>query len=51
MQRRLAGAYSDAGAWVTAHASMTQDCHTRFLRQNRVLIVCMTHDQLFHTYG
>jgi hypothetical protein len=26
-------------------------CHTRFLCQNHVLIVCMTHDQLFHTYG
>jgi hypothetical protein len=25
--------------------------HTRFLCQNRVLIVCMTQDQLFHTYG
>jgi hypothetical protein len=25
-------------------------CHTRFLYQNQVLIVCMTHDQLFHTY-
>jgi hypothetical protein len=26
-------------------------CHTRFLCQNRLLIVCMTQDQLFHTYG
>jgi hypothetical protein len=26
-------------------------CHTRFLYQNQVLIVCMTQDQLFHTYG
>jgi hypothetical protein len=26
-------------------------CHTRFLCQNHVLIVCMTQDQLFHTYG
>jgi hypothetical protein len=26
-------------------------CHTRFLCQNKVLIICMTHDQLFHTYG
>jgi hypothetical protein len=26
-------------------------CHTRFLHQNQVLIVCMTQDQLFHTYG
>jgi hypothetical protein len=25
-------------------------CHTRFLCQNQVLIVCMTQDQLFHTY-
>jgi hypothetical protein len=25
--------------------------HTRFLCQNRVLIVCMTQDQMFHTYG
>jgi hypothetical protein len=24
--------------------------HTQFLCQNRVLIVCMTQDQLFHTY-
>jgi hypothetical protein len=28
-----------------------EDCHTRFLCQNKVLIVCMTQDQLFHTYG
>jgi hypothetical protein len=27
------------------------NCHTRFLCQNQVLIVCMTQDQLFHTYG
>jgi hypothetical protein len=26
-------------------------CHTQFLCQNRVLIVCMTQDQMFHTYG
>jgi hypothetical protein len=26
-------------------------CLTRFLCQNRVLIVCMTQDQLFHTNG
>jgi hypothetical protein len=26
-------------------------CHTRFLSQNRVLIVCMTQDHLFHTYS
>jgi hypothetical protein len=26
-------------------------CHTRFLCQNQVLNVCMTQDQLFHTYG
>jgi hypothetical protein len=26
-------------------------CHTRFLCQNQVLMVCMTQDQLFHTYG
>jgi hypothetical protein len=26
-------------------------CHTWFLCQNRVLIVWMTQDQLFHTYG
>jgi hypothetical protein len=26
-------------------------CHTRFLCQNQVLIVCMTHDEWFHTYG
>jgi hypothetical protein len=25
-------------------------CHTRFVCQNQVLIVCMTQDQLFHTY-
>jgi hypothetical protein len=27
------------------------ECHTRFLCQNRVLIVCMTQDHLFNTYG
>jgi hypothetical protein len=26
-------------------------CRTRFLCQNQILIVCMTQDQLFHTYG
>jgi hypothetical protein len=26
-------------------------CHTRFLCQNQVLIVCMTQDQWFHTYS
>jgi hypothetical protein len=26
-------------------------CHTRFLCQNQVLIVCMTQDKLFHRYG
>jgi hypothetical protein len=25
--------------------------HTQFLCQNQVLIVCMSYDQLFHTYG
>jgi hypothetical protein len=31
----------------------TQDpgCHTQFLCQNQVLIICMTQDQLFHIYG
>ncbi len=32
------------GYWV-------QNCHTQFFCQNQVLIVCMTQDQLFHTYG
>jgi hypothetical protein len=26
-------------------------CHTRFLCQNHVLIICMTWDQWFHTYS
>jgi hypothetical protein len=26
-------------------------CHTRFLCQNHVPIICMTQDQLFHTYN
>jgi hypothetical protein len=26
-------------------------CHTWFLCQNQILIVCMTQDQLFHTYN
>jgi hypothetical protein len=26
-------------------------CHTWFLCQNQILIVCMTQDQLFHTYS
>jgi hypothetical protein len=25
-------------------------CHTQFLCQNQVLIVCIPQDQLFHTY-
>jgi hypothetical protein len=46
---------------VTHHAGLRVDgslhlhlhvCyHTRFLCQNQVLIICMTQDQLFHTYG
>jgi hypothetical protein len=28
-----------------------RDCHTQFLCQNQVLIICMTQDQLFYTYG
>jgi hypothetical protein len=31
--------------------STVSRCHTQFLCQNRVLIVCMTQDQMFHTYG
>jgi hypothetical protein len=30
---------------------LASGCHTRFLCQNHVLIVCMTQNQLFHTYG
>jgi hypothetical protein len=30
---------------------VTTTCHTQFLCQNHVLIICMTQDQLFHTYG
>jgi hypothetical protein len=26
-------------------------CHARLLYQDQVLIICMTQDQLFHTYG
>jgi hypothetical protein len=26
-----------------------KNCHTQFLFQIRVLIICMTQDQLFHT--
>jgi hypothetical protein len=26
-------------------------CHTQFLCQNQVLIICMALDQLLHTYG
>jgi hypothetical protein len=29
----------------------THGCHTLFLCQNQVLIICMTQDQLFHTYS
>jgi hypothetical protein len=31
--------------------SLKGKCHTRFLCQNQVLIICMAHDQLLHTYG
>jgi hypothetical protein len=34
-----------------AYATKTWECHTRFLCQDRVLIVCMTQNQMFHTYG
>jgi hypothetical protein len=34
--------------WCSTSASR---CHTQFLHQNHVLIVCMTQNQLFHTYG
>jgi hypothetical protein len=30
---------------------LSSGCGTRFLCQNQVLIVCMTRDQLFYTYG
>jgi hypothetical protein len=30
---------------------MMMKCHTRFLWQNHVFNICMTQDQLFHTYG
>jgi hypothetical protein len=30
---------------------IVNQCPTQFLCQNQVLIVCMTQDQLFHTYG
>jgi hypothetical protein len=30
---------------------LLNNCHTHFLCQNQVLIVLMTQDQLFHTYG
>jgi hypothetical protein len=30
---------------------MDSQCHTQFLCQNEVLIICMTQDQWFHTYG
>jgi hypothetical protein len=33
------------------HIMYSQQCHTRFLCQNQVLIVCMIQNQLFHTYG
>jgi hypothetical protein len=33
------------------YKKIIEDCHTRFLCQNEVLIVCMTQDQLFNTYG
>jgi anthranilate/para-aminobenzoate synthase component II len=26
-------------------------CHSRFLCENHVLVVCVTQDQLLHTYG
>jgi hypothetical protein len=37
--------------WVLVQAVIDHLCHTRFLCHNQVLIVCMTQDQLFHTYG
>jgi hypothetical protein len=32
-------------------ANAVARCHTRVLCQNQILIICMTHDQLFHTCG
>jgi hypothetical protein len=37
--------------YITRGTIASSRCHTRFLCQNRVLIVCMTQDQMFHTYG
>jgi hypothetical protein len=36
---------------VSSEEKLQAKCHTRFLCQNQVLIVCMTQDQLFHTYS
>jgi hypothetical protein len=42
---------SNLGVFSTASIPYPGGCHTQFLHQNQVLIICMTQDQLFHTYG
>jgi hypothetical protein len=37
--------------YVSATHTVVSRCHTLFLCQNQVLIICMAQDQLFHTYG
>jgi hypothetical protein len=40
-----------AGEIAMARRQKRGGFHTQFLCQNQLLIVCMTYDQLFHTYG
>jgi hypothetical protein len=42
---------TQANSFAGRTSSFHSGCHTRFLCQNRVLIICMTQDQMFHTYG
>jgi hypothetical protein len=46
LSARLKGLDDSSDGWMTLHI-----CHTRFLHQNQVIIICMTQDQFFHTYG
>jgi hypothetical protein len=43
--------FAHAKVVVVGGGDLRRICHTRFLCQNQVLIVCMTQDQLFHICG
>jgi hypothetical protein len=50
-QPRLVGVMLSVESSPGITGSTHRGSHNQFLCQNKVLIICMTQDQLFHTYG